>query len=184
MVGLYTPTSSAPRYADMVMQTALSILLGANTIAEKRIEWERVSDVAPGDTPRIILHSSDEAQTEAEAGTAPRFKTTLTMIAQCLVDAARPEDCQAQLRLLVQQVRDTLLSTPAFTTLPECITQIKISRTYKGMDKRIVGDGRILIAMTWRETFNPTATPFETITFAPNSDPGAIFPPFTVDLPQ
>ena len=141
-----------------IRDTAVAILLAANTDAADRVERERIDATQPGDTPRLIIYADDDAQSEAPAGTAPRFHVTGTLIIQMLVEAARKDDAVSRLDNLVQQVKLGLFCQPSFTTLCDQIASYKVSRSFKDSSSLIVGDARMQITLTWRETYEPDLT--------------------------
>ncbi len=176
-----------------VMQSALGVvlreatvftLLAASTIAGAAIESERVDAVAAGDMPRVLVFADEDAEGTGNGGTAPSFTVTLNMVVQCLVEGARRADAVAALDLLMMQVKDALLSDPTWLSLSAAVKSVKTTRSLKPDGDRVVGDGRLQIALEWTEIYRPRVTqPLSLVTAATTPPAGTSPVGFTQTLP-
>lgn len=141
--------------AALIRSTTAAILLAANTIAGTRVEQERTDPVAEGDTPHLIVQADQSAQTDSQAGTALTFVVTSNLIIQALVEDADLPAAVAKLDTLTEQVKDALFTSPQFTMLMQNVASFRVLSTFKSGSAYIVGDARIIITGTWRETYNP-----------------------------
>lgn len=149
--------------AALIRSTVAQILVAADTIAADRVEQERVDSVESGDSPRIVIIADHTAQTDSQGGTAVVFQVTLNLSIQMLVEDARLVGVLAKADTLTAQVKNALFCAPAFTTLVQNVASYRVVSAFKQGGDYIQGDVRLMITATWRETYNPAASPLSTI---------------------
>ena len=168
----------------VLREATVAVLLAAGTTAGAAIESERIDAVAEGDMPRVLVFADADAEGVGGGGTAPAFDVTLNLVVQCLVEAARHPDAVAALDLLMMQVQDALLSDPTWLSLGAAVKNVKTTRSLKPEGDRVVGDGRLQIALTWTEIYRPRVTqPLSLITVATTPPAGTNPAGFTQTLP-
>lgn len=167
--------------ATEIREAAVASLLAYQTIAGDRVESERVDPVESGDTPRLIVMADDAAEGISRGGAAPAFRTTLTLMIHAQVEHAQRGDAVAALDTLIAQVKDALLGDPDWVRLSENIPSLRVTRSFKGDNARIIGDGRIVITCTWIEIYPPRiTTPLSTVTLTTIKPAGT--PPVSAEI--
>ena len=153
-------------YASQLREAAITALLAGATLAEERIERERIDPTFSGDMPRIIVLMDSRGDNGASAGTPPHFTVNGTMILQCLIQEARQDDAVFQLDILIAQALETLFSDPVWAALSQIVSYVVV-RDFRDKDNLIIGDARIQISLTWRTYYPPrtSAPPLSRLAF-------------------
>jgi hypothetical protein len=158
------------RDATVASLTTYGVSLGDVAVP---IEAERIDPIGITDVPRIVVYTDDSAATDSRAGTAPAFAVTAQIIVQAVVAHAEKADALAALDALIAQIKDGLLSDPAWVKQFAVATSMRTQRAVRGEGNQSLADGRILIECEWREIYPPRVTqPLATITFATNPPAG------------
>jgi len=178
------PYGTTDDLAVVIRDEAVRILIERHTLAGHHVEAERVDPIESGDMPRIAVFGDTKGQTDSAGGTAPAFGVTLTLAIDCFVEQAQQADAVREIDLLVWQVKEALLGDGCWVKLSENIRSLDVTKKFRGDATLIIGEARVLMTCTWRETYRPRIhTPLATITFnpLPTTPPGAtpIGPPRT-----
>jgi hypothetical protein len=153
-----TPDDDRPGRLVRVRDAAVAVLRDYGTIAEDRIEAERIDPVGSGDMPRVSVFADESGETASRAGTAPAFDMTGHLVLQCLVERATKDEAIADLDLLIWQVKEALFSDAAWVKLTANIASVTTQRSFRGDRDMILGDGRLRIDVTWRDLYPPRIT--------------------------
>jgi hypothetical protein len=143
------------RQAVLIRNQAVATILGQATLAGVNVESDRYDSVASGDMPRVIVFGHETLQGTSKAGTAPRFKASLNMEIQCLVERAQMADAVDDLDTLTGQVIEALFCDPIWVAMSEFIETAALQRQFKTEDRMVIGDGRITLTCNWNETYPP-----------------------------
>lgn len=141
-----------------IQDAAVAVLKRQATLAEHRVEADRIDAVAANDMPRMIVLAETDAEGIAAAGGPPAFRRRMRMVVHCLVARARLEEASQAINSMIVQVQLALLEDPAWNRMPENIESMRCSRTFTKGDSLVVADGRIEFVMTWMERYQTRIT--------------------------
>lgn len=122
------------------------------------VESERVDPLEDGALPRIVIYADDNGSAASRGGTAPSFDVTLQLVVQALVGRALRADAVADIDALVAQIKDGLFGDAGWVKLSAGLPSYRVTRSFKADGSRVVGDARMLVEATWRETYAPRVT--------------------------
>jgi hypothetical protein len=132
-------------------ERTVAVLLDYGTIAEHRVEAERIDPVptttgqAPPSMPAIIVFADETGDCASGAGTAPAFDVTCHLILQCLTQRAKREDAVADLDALIAQAKDALFADARWVRGITKIASYQTQRSFKRESEQVLGDGRVRI---------------------------------------
>jgi len=138
-----------------IRDSAITILLAANTIAGTRVRQEWIDDPTDADLPMLSVMIDSSGQSLSGAGGAPTFDVTGDLVIVAHVAEAQQPDAVRQADLLADQARSALLCSATFLGLAS-VRSWRVVRSFKNNAALILAETRIVLTLGWRETVEPT----------------------------
>lgn len=157
----------------VVRDLAVQVLLDLGTLAGKFVFASRDTALQQGDVPAVLVYVLSE-RGEGEPGrTDPVFRTTLTLVVDCIVASTSLPKCETALDTLAEQVTEGLLRSVRFVSarnpdtggkLFEGFSDLVVTVAFSGEGDRHIGTTRIALGIRYHDAYPPLITqPLKTI---------------------
>jgi hypothetical protein len=180
----------------LAMRTiAVALLQQAGTLAGDRVESNRATDVDEDEMPFLGVYTGHELKLLDTEGTNTLFDATLTLHVDVRVAHAVMPMCEYMLDVLIGQVQDALLTSPAFwmpqpngSRLVRKVPKIEIVSAIKQDAEVNYGVGQIAFDIAYNDNYDIEITQALAtigVTIIPNAAPATPAPqgaPVAVNL--
>ncbi len=166
--------------------TAVALLVAANTLAQDRVQSNRAADVTPEDMPFLGVYTGHEVKLlDTDGGTDPLYAATLTLNVDVRVESADLVAAETDLETLIGQVQEALLTAPAFymplrgARRVRKVSRIEIQSAVRDGDS-FLGVAQIGLDIEYSDLFTPAipdTLATVAITIKPNPPQAAPEPP-------
>lgn len=136
--------------ARRVRLSAVAVLKGAMTLAERRVFDEPNDPFTDDQMPCIGVHSAESGENTSRAGGNVNLRNSLSIYLELFTVAALPADAVAQMDVLENQVRGALLRDPYWPQMFGPIVSVHTKRQWDDGERihmesmiEIVGNGVI-----------------------------------------
>lgn len=111
---------------------------------------------APAANQLLLYTYRGRKDTVSPAGTAPQFKSTLTLVVEARVEQGGIDAVtDTALDALCQAVEEALLGTPDFLKLFEHVASWEVQNKYDDKGQRRIGNAIIAVELAYHEQFPP-----------------------------
>jgi len=133
-------------------------LVGARLLLTSVLPTQEPAAGKPAPASQILIYTfRRESPTVAPAGTAPQFKTTLTLLFELRVATGNAATVDQRLDALADAVKDAVLRNGAFVQLARP-SKLHVESKYDAQGQRVLGNAALALDLEYPETFPPIAT--------------------------
>jgi hypothetical protein len=156
--------SQYPAALREIFRAAAVDLLEGRTTAQDRVYPQRNLPIQSGKMPALLVYTfSERKEGISQAGTAPMFRTTLTLVVEAKVEEAGQEAAEQALDDLMGAVEHVMLTSAPWVQRFEQISGVQIEITLnpegagKSSAKNVFG-AKLGFDLVYTEVFEPLIT--------------------------
>lgn len=184
---------------SVIRDLAVEVLLDLGTVAGKYVFGSRDTSLQQGDVPAVLVYILSERGEGMPGRTEPQFRTTLTLVIDCLAASTNLRRCETMLDALSEQVTEGLLRSPKFVgaknpdtggKLFEGFSDLVVTVAFSGEGDRHNGTTRIALGIRFHDVYPPlvlqplTTIGLNTDTIQPADQTGTYLPAYPAPRTQ